>query len=735
MIKRAIIKYIFVILSLAALCGAEFSGLRPCGAGFAAALVYCGIPAVAVLPAFGAFTLAFDFTLASLAYALSVCGGIFVAALFSLRKKKAKKPIFAAVFALSQFSLVAQSGKLGYLGALAWGLMALGLFAAAVCFLVPVLVRRMRYKFLETELVCGGILLICASAGLSRMSAGGFDAAYLIAPFFVCFAAGAGSLSGAVAVAMCFGSGIAITSATAAPIAFMAFSALVAAVFAAAPRPLPSLSAAAGYVLASYMFSAPPSWQQTLCFAAGALAFALVSPDALAKVRDMLFSPATAVAARGVIGRAANETGNDLLSASRIFDDMKIAMEQVPETVEPSVLERRVCADCDRYRECAAGSGFKDALAKMERSSAAKGRASVSEVPALLSACKNLPALVSCATEAAQSRHEQMIVSEARKEGRKIVAQQLGLMSNVLKSMGERVKTPAHFDTASEKKIAVELSYRGAAVPEVIVTADTVSVVLQSDSLRREDVAAVIGKIMKTPYKFVRGGADVLPGYTLMLFTRAPRYDVAFSVAASAKEGVSGDNHSFVHLGGDRFMMALCDGMGSGEAAEKASETAIELVESFFKAGLDSMSAVECVNRFLALNECERFSTLDITVIDLNSGNAEIIKLSSPATVIKSRDGVSAVSGASLPMGVFEKVNCGHVSRKLAAGDEIVMATDGITDALGSTERFVAAVSAQKTADPHVEAQNLLECAVASSRGRLRDDATVLCARIFEKIG
>ncbi len=733
LIKRAICKYTVVLAALAALCGAQFAGMRPCGAGFVTALIYCGLPAVVVLPAFIGISIAFDCTWATLVYALSVSVASFAAALLGLRFKRGRKIFFVALFAAAQCALFCMRSRIGYLIMPVWGMLALGMFVASVCFLRPVFMQKLKYKFLETELVCGGVLLICASLGLGRMQIYGFDAAYLLAAFFIPFAAAVGSVSGAVAVAMCFGTGMALASMHANVIAFMAFAALVTAIFASAPRPIASLAAAASYVLISYLFSSAIAWQQAVCFAAGSLAFSLVPPKALRRVRDTLFSPVTATAARGIIGRAATETGNSLLGASRIFTDMKIAMEQVPEQpVRDGLLESKVCAHCPRYANCLQADGYREALAKMERNTAVKGRASVSEIPALLSVCTNLSALVSCATKGASERHEQMLIGEAKKEGRRIVAQQLGLMSDVLRRIGERVQTPAAFDSFREKQIADELAYRGAAVPEVIVTQDTVSVVLRSEDISRDDVADAVSKIMRFPYKFVRGGADVLPGYTLMLFARAPRYDVAFSVAASAKQGRSGDNHSFIHLGGDRFMMALCDGMGSGEEAEKASETAIELVESFFRAGLDSMSAVECVNQFLALNECERFSTLDITVIDLNSGDAEIIKLSSPATVIKSDEGVRAVSGSALPIGVLEHISCGRTGVKLKAGDEIIMATDGITDALGSTERFISAAASQSSADPNVEARNILESAVAQMNGKLKDDGTVLCARIFE---
>lgn len=716
------------------MCAARFAGLRPCGAGYAAALLYCGQPAVFVLPVFLAFSLAFDCTFATLFYALAVCAASFFAALLSLRFARAKRALFAVLLTAAQATLLLRRSQIGYLLMSAWGVLTLGVFVAAASFLYPVLRQKCRYKFLETELACGGALLICASLGLRGMRVFGFDACYLLAPFCILFALSTCSLSGGVAVGMCFGAGIALYEMQANAIAFFAFAALVAALFASAPRPLASLSVAAAFVLVSCLFASPPAWQQTVCFAVGALAFSLVREKTLASVRDALFAPASAAAARGIIHRTSAETGRKLLGASRIFTDMQQAMEQVPEEQrEESVLEQKVCLHCPQYETCRAQSGYKEALAVMERASAVKGRASVSEIPSLLSSCVRLSALVNEATASAQTRQAQLLRHEAKREGRKIVAQQLSLMSGVLRQLGEQIKTPARFDAAKEKQIKDELSYRGAAVPEVIVTEDAVSVVLQSDGLSQDRVAATIGKIMHAPYRYVHGGADVLPGFSLQMYARAPRYDVAFSAAGVAKEGKSGDNHSFVRLGGDRFMMALCDGMGSGEEAEKASETAIELVESFFRAGLDSMAAVECVNRFLALNECDRFSTLDVTVIDLNSGNAEILKLSSPATVIKSRGGVRAVSGASLPMGVFEEVTCGQASVRLCAGDEVVMATDGVTDALGSVEGFISAVATQACADPQAEAKSILATAAGLQNGKLRDDGTVLCARIFEK--
>lgn len=48
-----------------------------------------------------------------------------------------------------------------------------------------------------------------------------------------------------------------------------------------------------------------------------------------------------------------------------------------------------------------------------------------------------------------------------------------------------------------------------------------------------------------------------------------------------------------------KCIVALCDGMGSGSNAEKMSETAIGLVENFYRAGFDSDTILSCVNHLL----------------------------------------------------------------------------------------------------------------------------------------
>lgn len=732
--RKALLKYIAVVIATAGLCAAEVLGTHPFGAGFCAALLYLRQPALVVFPAYLVFSLLFDFSLSMVVYTLAVIGTSFLAALLSLRFKRAKNALFGAFFALSQcvlFFFMREKAAARIVLHIAVAVLA---YLASICFLTPVLVKKLAYELLETEIICGAALLLFFAYGASAVHPAGFNFAYLIGAFAVTLCARLNKSALTVGVSLCFGGGIALFARPDA-VAYWTFAAFVCTLFSAAPRPVPQLSFCTGFVLFAYLFS-PPSWQSMVCLCVGALLSALLPRASVKRWQTLLFGRFTRDAACGIIDRSARNTGRELVSASHIFTDMQSAMENVPTVGEDyNTLEQGVCAHCFKYAECNAYKGFRESLCTLEERSAEKGHASVSDLPPLLTAsCENLTALIAGAGKSAEERHEQLLVRRAKAEGRKLVAAQLGLMANVLKSVGERVSLPSQRNEDAEEKICTELRYRGVAAPEAIVAGTAVAVVVKMEEggLTQEEAANVIARVCHAPYEIVHGGADVLQGYALWQFVRAPRFDVAFSAAGSALAARSGDSHTFVYLGGNRFMMALCDGMGSGDEAEKASETAIELIENFFKAGMDSMSAVSCVNRFLAQTGVERFSTLDVTVIDLNSGVAELIKLSSPPTVIKSPSGVVAVPCAALPMGVMEEIHVGREVKNLRAGDEVIMATDGVSDALTSDENLIEAARTLSD-EPQSAANELLAIAERAQNGKLRDDATVLCARLFER--
>lgn len=66
-------------------------------------------------------------------------------------------------------------------------------------------------------------------------------------------------------------------------------------------------------------------------------------------------------------------------------------------------------------------------------------------------------------------------------------------------------------------------------------------------------------------------------------------------------------------------MLALSDGMGSGEYARRISDCTISLVESFYRAKMPSDTILSTVNQLLSFNREESFSCIDVATVDLDT--------------------------------------------------------------------------------------------------------------------
>ena len=129
--------------------------------------------------------------------------------------------------------------------------------------------------------------------------------------------------------------------------------------------------------------------------------------------------------------------------------------------------------------------------------------------------------------------------------------------------------------------------------------------------------------------------------------------------------------------------MVLSDGMGSGEAACRESTLVVELLEELLGAGFPEKTAIQMINTTLVIGREEiHYSTVDMTVFDLYTGECEIIKAGASSTFIKKKDSVEHLSSTSLPIGVMNHIEIDSVKRQLEDGDFVIMVTDGVLDAL-----------------------------------------------------
>ena len=222
-------------------------------------------------------------------------------------------------------------------------------------------------------------------------------------------------------------------------------------------------------------------------------------------------------------------------------------------------------------------------------------------------------------------------------------------------------------------------------------------------------------------------------------YVEEAKFHVLTGVAKAVKETekISGDNYSIFETETGNLTAVLSDGMGSGEKACSDSTMVVELMQKFLEAGFQMDVAIQMINSaLLAGGETSNMSTLDLCSMDLYSGECRFVKVGSAATYIKRQHLVDRISSGNLPLGIFQKTEMEIVGRSLIDGDYIVMISDGILDALSQgigEDMLSELIGSANLENPGEMANAILNFCIHQSRGRIRDDMTVLVIGIWKK--
>ncbi len=218
-----------------------------------------------------------------------------------------------------------------------------------------------------------------------------------------------------------------------------------------------------------------------------------------------------------------------------------------------------------------------------------------------------------------------------------------------------------------------------------------------------------------------------------------PKYHIAACVKSCCKDGekYSGDSYLNSRLDDGSFMTILSDGMGSGPDAKRESSAAVELLHKFSKSGFSKFTAINIVNSMLSIkfSENEKFSTVDISNVDLYTGEVDFIKVGAASSFIKTSREVIPVKSRTLPMGVLDSVDIDVNKKKIKNGDFIVMLSDGVVDydssAPGKDEWIEEFLNNKNYTSPEELCSAILSKAKELSGGKVRDDMTVIVEKVY----
>lgn len=210
----------------------------------------------------------------------------------------------------------------------------------------------------------------------------------------------------------------------------------------------------------------------------------------------------------------------------------------------------------------------------------------------------------------------------------------------------------------------------------------------------------------------------------------------AMSRAVKENEKISGDNYSMEECPDGSFAMMIADGMGSGEEACRDSQSVIEFMEKFLDAGFQKEKAFTMMNAAIASQaQCSSLTTLDLCMLDLHAGEAEFLKAGAVSSFRKRGNEVEEITSDMLPLGSLTELCPLTQSVSLQGGDMIIMMSDGVTDCYEDTKgnsSLKDVIARCDIRNPREMSDYLLQRAISSQAGRIRDDMTILAAGVWE---
>ena len=600
------------------------------------------------------------------------------------------------------------------------------------------LIRGIKCRFTLDEYFCLGIATIVFAYSCYGVSVSGFNLYFLVLPFIV-LSLSASDKHGKVLIAgLLLALGATIKSSDLIMLGLgvvVAFAGWALLVF----HRLASVFTMASVVALFWILGTENiGYENAILSLVGGLAYALLPKD----IRGHFLRPSKdkTESLCAMVNRDRSNLSGRLLSVSDVFADLADCLDEQENNVNPYTskrlskeIARNYCGKCPEKGKCfsALGGDTSTILEGMCDAVLTRGKATILDVPTFItSRCVKTHNLLSVINNAGEQYKLKCASSKELVNCKRIMSEQFAGMSLVLDSMSKEYGKNITFGGDREELLENQLMKHNIVATETMIagsgsTSRVTLTVREVDAYKKILVKAV-SNCLKNPY-MVEKITDKGDEKTVHLVT-APTFHIAYGVAEKKREGecVSGDSKAILSPSINKRIFALSDGMGSGEKASLVSQKSLNMIENFYKAGFEDGLILSMVNQLLRLVNDEHFSALDIAVVDTIDGGVDVIKLGASSSFILRKSAVEVLKSTSPPVGVVDKINPTTARHQLYDGDMMILASDGVVDALGENG-VIEAVDEAGTSNPQTLADRLLDSALGKGA---EDDCTILVFRL-----
>jgi stage II sporulation protein E len=411
-----------------------------------------------------------------------------------------------------------------------------------------------------------------------------------------------------------------------------------------------------------------------------------------------------------------------------------------------------VCEGCQHFGSCWQKDFYKSyqTLLNMLALADAHGELSLDRIPeSLRQRCHKPEALVTCANYLVKVYKLNLYWQRKLGESRGLVASQLKGVAGIMHSLGREMRMDVEFEQDLAEEIKQEISKLKLFVPQVEVyrRRDRVDVTINKPACQGgeshcvDQLIPLVSSLVGRPVTRMHSKCPRQSGKAkcaLCLSTSQPlQADTGVAQVCRTGAGVSGDTISVRELPSGKLAVLLSDGMGNGPEANRESRATVAVLEQLLRSGFDQETAVQTINSVLMLRSSkETFATVDMAMLDLYTGVAELTKIGATAAFLKRGDHIECVRSSSLPAGILHKIEVESFRVPLQPGDILVMITDGLLDSqkdiTDKEEWFTRILRQCNQENPEALAKYLLERANMNARGQVLDDMSVVAVRITQ---
>lgn len=600
------------------------------------------------------------------------------------------------------------------------------------------------------EKICGSVILIVISIGLAELQIDNFNVLKLVSVFLILVSTFSFSSGTVFLLSALLGVGWAITDLNVVYIAIFVGFALVSLAFKTNYRILSSVAVVLLDVLYGLFFNLYSVFNFVCILPTiiSALLYVLIPLKWLNLLKDSFAYRKDKIAVRSLVNRTKSGICKRMNELSQVFGEMDLVFRNMVKGVlnEEDSIElltqeciNKVCANCPERHSCTRNSNTRDVVSGLVTCGFERGKVTLLDVPQYLaSKCGRINFIISTLNQQLKSYRNYAQLVGNMDASRVLIADQLGGVSDILKKLGEEIRLNITFDPEKENRIIEELSYKNIVCYEAIVyeenkSSKSVSLLLKNEPTKKDLIEKAVSCACKVKMSVVSTDNSSIPNAVVVYLKNSPNYDLVFGNASVSKNGIlkNGDAHSLIKIDNGKYILSLCDGIGSGEKAQKISNLSITLIENFYKAGFENDTILNSINKLLSLNNEENFSSVDLCVMDFHNNLLDFIKLGATYGFIKKSTGTEIIESSGLPIGVLEEMKPHITQRLIDPFDTIVLVSDGISDAFDNKSDLQDFINNIQTTNPQSIADEIMDRAKDLNNGIVKDDMTVLVVRIF----